>query len=67
MGKKMRMPLFITTAKMTARIVLAPNYPAVAPIFCLNIHWHGNRNANNDIHVQVRIGRHFVYLIKSLT
>lgn len=40
------------TAKMTAHIVVAPDYPAQAPLFCVNVIWGTNRNSQNDTHIQ---------------
>ncbi|XP_045172199.2 THO complex subunit 5 homolog [Mercenaria mercenaria] len=40
------------TAKLTASIVVAPDYPTVAPLFCINILWGSNRNSQNDSHIQ---------------
>ena len=42
-------------AKLTARIVMGPDYPASAPIFCVNIVWGTNRDSKNDTHLLVNI------------
>ncbi|WAR03093.1 THOC5-like protein [Mya arenaria] len=40
------------SANLTAQIVVGPDYPIEAPLFCVNISWGSNRTALNDIHVQ---------------
>lgn len=40
------------TAKLTARIVVAPDYPTVAPVFAVCVKWQSDRSALNDFHIQ---------------
>jgi hypothetical protein len=35
------------SAQMIALICLKPTYPAVAPVFCINLHWDGEKNTTN--------------------
>ena len=50
---------FMFSAKLTARIVVAPDYPAVAPVFAISVKWQSERSALNDFHLQVWLN--FVY------
>ncbi|KAK3587348.1 hypothetical protein CHS0354_036514 [Potamilus streckersoni] len=40
------------TAKLTARIVVAPDYPNVAPIFSVLVQWQSERCSANDSHIK---------------
>jgi len=40
-------------AKLTAQIVVGPDYPDVAPIFCVSVTWGTTRHSHNDVHIQV--------------
>lgn len=40
------------SAKLTAQIVLKPNYPEDVPLFVISIQWKTERTAMNDFHVQ---------------
>ncbi|XP_046356426.1 THO complex subunit 5 homolog [Haliotis rufescens] len=40
------------SAKLTSQVIITPDYPAVAPMFVVNITWQTDRNAGNDIHVK---------------
>ncbi|XP_071180226.1 THO complex subunit 5 homolog isoform X2 [Mytilus edulis] len=40
------------SAKMTAQIVMTPDYPAVAPLFLVSLQWQTERSALNDINIQ---------------
>ena len=33
--------------------MVAPDYPAVAPVFALSVKWQSERHALNDFHIQV--------------
>lgn len=46
---------YMFLAKLTARIVMGPDYPAVAPLFCVNITWGTSRDSRNDSHILVSI------------
>ena len=46
--------LLTFSAKLTARIVVAPDYPDVAPVFAISVKWQSERSALNDFHIQVR-------------
>lgn len=40
------------SARLISHIIVAPNYPVVAPVFSLCVHWQTCRTALNDCHVQ---------------
>ena len=44
---------FSLTAKMTAQIVMTPDYPAVAPLFLVSLQWQTERTGLNDVNIQV--------------
>ena len=39
-------------ATLVALIAIKPDYPARAPVFCLNLHWKGEHNQANSEHLR---------------
>ena len=40
-------------AKMVALVAIKPNYPVVAPIFCLSLHWNNETyTVHNSEHIR---------------
>ena len=52
-------------AKLTARIVVAPDYPTVAPVFAVCVKWQSDRSALNDFHIQVSVVVAKIFICKS--
>ena len=45
--------LLNSAAKLQAQVAISQNYPKVAPLFAINIHWKHERNFTNDEAIRV--------------